>query len=87
MPLIVWGVFFIYAITEQTIGAIMHLSLSNPPPPPQYELCGALGEDLNLNFAPRGREFEQALSFIVVLYMKHERTRDKTAAPRVSLSL
>ena len=31
------------------------------PHPTQYGLCGALGGDLNLNFAPRGGEFEQAL--------------------------
>ena len=30
------------------------------PHPPQYGLCGALGGDLNLNFVPRGGEFEQA---------------------------
>ena len=31
------------------------------PHPTQYGLCGVLGGDLNLNFAPRGGEFEQAL--------------------------
>ena len=31
------------------------------PHPTQYGLCGALGGDLNLNFFPRGGEFEQVL--------------------------
>ena len=41
--------------------AMGYAPINVKPHPTQYRLCGALGGDLNLNFASRGGEFEQTL--------------------------
>ena len=48
-------------LSEIAAVRVNYAPINVKPHPTQYGLCGALGGDLNLNFAPRGGEFEQAL--------------------------
>ena len=55
------GVCSYLAVNDKHQGLLYANAPINVKPHPQYGLCGALGGDLNLNFAPRGGEFEKAL--------------------------